>query len=72
MENKRRYFGGRLFIPKDLKNGKERSDENRLEKNVESAHLRAYLRGDKKYHHHSFGYDKLGLPIYKLVLEEWR
>ena len=67
-KEKTRHFGGKLFVPKD---GKERTIENRIEKRVEAKHLKSYLRGDKRYHHPSFGYNDLG-PVYKPVHEIWK
>lgn len=60
-----RHFGGQLFVRKA---GKEWTAEERLLRNIEKKHLRAYLRGEPQYRHYSFGFtiDK-GLPIYKKV-----
>lgn len=67
-ENRIRHFGGKLFVRKA---GKEWTDEERLERNVERKHLKAYLRGDRQYHHSSFGIDKMGFPFYKQVNAIW-
>ena len=75
MEEKRRYFGGKLFVPK-LKKGTEKELMlNRIEHNVEKAHLKAYLRGDKEFTHVSFGYSLVGttqIPNMIRVAEIWR
>lgn len=70
--DKRKYFGGMLFIPKDLKEGKERSEQNKIQKRVEEKHLKAYLRGDVMFHHISFGFDSMGIPIYHKVNIIWK
>jgi len=55
MEEKRRHFGGKLFVPK-LKEGLPAELLlNKINHNVEKKHLKAYLRGDKEFHHVSFG-----------------
>ena len=59
-----RHFGGQLFVRKA---GKEWTTEERLLRNIEKKHLKAYLRGDTRFTHNRFGYDKLGYPIYKEV-----
>ena len=55
MEEKRRYFGGKLFVPRLKEGTPEELFLNRLDRNIEKKHLKAYLRGDKEFHHVSFG-----------------
>ena len=62
---KRRVFGGKLFIPPD---GKTRSEANKWVRNFNSAHLKAYLRGDKMF---MFGRDKNHQPLWYPVIETW-
>lgn len=57
-EEKKRSFGGKLFVPKD---GKVRSLANRMEKQFEEKHLKAYLRGDTRF---SFGKDEYNHPVF--------
>ena len=66
---KTRHFGGQLFVKKS---GKEWTPEERLQRNIENKHLKAYLRGDTHYRHYSFGFttDK-GFPVYKKVSAIW-
>ncbi len=66
MKEKRRYFGGKLFVPKK---SKERTPEEKQERNVEKAHLKAYLRGDRYFHHISFGRDSMRRKLYHKVLQ---
>lgn len=65
MEDKIRHFGGKLFVPKD---GKVRTPANIMERNFEKKHLKAYLRGDKKF---SFGRDAHGDTAWYFVNEIW-
>lgn len=72
MEEKTRHFGGQLFVHVDKKNNPV---EDRINKNVERKHLKAYLRGDREFHHPSFGSTKVGgmmIPNMKPVLEVWK
>jgi hypothetical protein len=65
-KQKIRHFGGKLFVPKD---GKERSLLNRIDKQFEEKHLKAYLRGDKKFF---FGRDQTTHePLGFYVKEMW-
>ena len=68
-DEKKRHFGGRLFV---LKAGKEWTDKERMDRNIERKHLKAYLRGDKQFHHPFFGYNSKGVPNYVQVSEVWK
>jgi hypothetical protein len=68
MDDKVRHFGGKLFVKKV---GKKWTAEERLERNIEKQHLKAYLRGDVQYRHYSFGYTIQGIPTYKKVNAIW-
>jgi len=68
MEDKKRHFGGRLFVQKE---GKNWTDKERMDRNIEKKHLKAYLRGDRQFHHPFFGNNK-GVLNYVKVAEVWR
>jgi len=68
MKEKKRHFGGRLFVQKE---GKDWTDKERMDRNIEKKHLRAYLRGDKQFHHPFFGLTTKGVPNYVKVAEDW-
>lgn len=67
-KEKRRIFGGKLFVPPDGKDGKTRSEANKWVSNFNKAHLKAYLRGDKLF---MFGRDKHHQPLWYPVIESW-
>lgn len=71
MEEKKqiRQWGGKLKVapPKDKKDIKAMAVYRR-ERNFESAHLKAYLNGFKKF---VFGRDENGFPMYHDVKERW-
>jgi hypothetical protein len=72
---KRRYFGGKLFVPRLKEGTPQELLLNRIEHNVEKKHLKAYLRGDKEFHHVSFGFSLIGttqIPNMVRVAEIWR
>ena len=66
ISEKRRHFGGQLFVPPD-ENGK-RSPANKALSNFEKKHLKAYLRGDEGF---AYGYDKLHKPLWFVVVVNW-
>jgi len=49
-KQKRRHFGGALYVPPDLPNG-ERSPENRIDKILQEKSLKCYIRGDKGFNY---------------------
>jgi hypothetical protein len=62
----RRYFGGRIdYLPER----KDRDALYRAVRNFNNKHLKAYLRGEKRF---SYGKDANHEPVYYNVLEEWR
>ena len=69
MKDRKRHFGGRLFVQKT---GKEWTDKERMDRNIEKKHLKAYLRGDRQFHHPFFGKSHMGVPNYVQVAEVWR
>ena len=71
-EEKIRHFGG-VLIPK--KAGKKWTPKERLDRNIEKKHLKAYLRGDKQFTHPFFGSKIIGLnkvPNYVQVSVIWK
>ena len=71
MDEKKRHFGGKLFVKKA---GKKWTAKERLDRDIERKHLKAYLRGDKQFHHPFFGYTTKGtlrIPNYVQVSEVW-
>ncbi len=68
MVEKRKHFMGKLFV---TKKGKEWTAEERHERNIEKTHLRAYLRGDTRFTHKSFGFDKHLFTVYRMVNFRW-
>jgi len=72
VKKKIRHFGGVLTVKKA---GKEWTPKERLDRNIEKKHLKAYLRGDKQFHHPFFGDKIVGLnkvPNYVQVSEIWK
>jgi len=70
-----RHFGGKLFVPTLKKGTSQELLLNRIERNVEKKHLKAYLRGDREFTHVSFGYSLVGttqIPNMVRVAETWR
>ena len=70
-----RHFGGKLFVPTLKEGTPQELLRNRIERNVEKKHLKAYLRGDKQFTHVSFGYSLVGtmqIPNMVRVAEIWR
>jgi hypothetical protein len=67
-DEKRRYFGGKLKVFVDRKATPAEQFKQRTERNFESKHLKAYLRGDKEF---SFGKDNIGHEIIYKVNEIW-
>ena len=61
----KRSFGGQLNVFVDYKNN---PIGGRIERNFEEKHLRAYIRGDRRF---SFGFDKNHFPIWYDVKEVW-
>jgi hypothetical protein len=66
-KEKIRHFGGELFVFVDYSDLKK-SKVQRIIRNLEKKHLKAYLRGDKKF---SFGLDMHGRPMWYFVKEVW-
>jgi len=48
-EEKRRHFGGALYVPPD-RDG-ERSPKNRIDKILQEKSLKSYLRGDRGFYY---------------------
>lgn len=65
MAERTRHFGGKLRVFVDYK----KHPEDRIARNMENAHLKAYLRGDKFF---IFGLDATRHPMYWPVNEIWR
>ena len=68
MEERKRHFRGILFVRKV---GKEWTYKEKMDRNIEKKHLKAYLRGDKQFHHPFFGKTHMGIPNYVKVAEVW-
>lgn len=62
-----RHFGGNLKTFVNYKDKKE-AIVQRAYRNFEKKHLKAYLRGDRRF---SFGRDSHGFPMWYFVKEEW-
>ena len=67
VKDKVRHFGGALNV--FVHYGTASEKEDRRNRNFESAHLKAYLQGNKRF---SFGKDAQGFPVYYPVIEDWR
>lgn len=67
-EEEIRSFGGKLYVAPDGENGKTRSEENKRQRNFETAHIKAYLQGYKSFF---FGKDSHGFPVRYSVNEIW-
>jgi len=64
-EDLKRNFGGELFVHVDKKNNPV---EDRMKKNFQRKHLKAYLRGDKQF---TFGKDAKGHDMWFVVKEKY-
>jgi len=62
-----RHFGGKLSVFVNYKDDRQAA-VGRVYRNLEKKHLKAYLRGDKKF---TFGRDAHGVPMWYFVQEIW-